>query len=382
MSDRPGRRAHRVASRSSRSISPPDEGDVALLVARPLGLRAVPVELEVVAVGVGDVDRLVRPVVGELAQRPVDRLQPPDRVGEVGPRRIQDRDVVQPGDAVGLRIAARRLPRVEREVVVIAAGGDEQDVAGRAPAGHVAELGHHVEAEHADVEVAHAIDVGGAQVDVADPGSGRDAHGLQQDRIPGRVAHQQRRRRAPRYGRREPVAQRVELPVDRRAAPSSAAARPRRPAPAARRGRATRSPPRDGGSRRPTGTRRSASPSSRRSRSRRGRTRARRRRRRRAGAGGPRPARSPDEPLRRVDQRVQVLRVQRLRARRRSAAGPATPSAAGRRPARARCRPGRAGRSPRACRGRTSPRSASACARSARSAYASSSRDGYSRATW
>ena len=56
--------------------------------------------------------------------------------------------------------------------MVIAAGRDEQDVAGRPPAGHVARLGHDVEAEHADVEVAHAVDVRGAQVDVADPHAG------------------------------------------------------------------------------------------------------------------------------------------------------------------------------------------------------------------
>jgi hypothetical protein len=35
-------------------------------------------------------------------------------------------------------------------VVVIAAGRDEEDVAGRAPAGHVARLGDDVEAEDAD----------------------------------------------------------------------------------------------------------------------------------------------------------------------------------------------------------------------------------------
>ena len=77
--------------------------------------------------------------------------------------------MVQPGDAVGLRGAARRLPGIEAKVMVIAARGQEQDVAGRAPAGHVTGLEDDVEAEHADVEVAHAVDVRRAQVDVADP---------------------------------------------------------------------------------------------------------------------------------------------------------------------------------------------------------------------
>ena len=86
-------------------------------------------------------------MVGELAQRPAGLLQAAHRVGEAGARRVVQRDVVQPGDAVGLRPAAGRLPGVEAEVVVVAAGADEQQVAGRAPAGHVAGLGDDVEAE-------------------------------------------------------------------------------------------------------------------------------------------------------------------------------------------------------------------------------------------
>src|SRR5919199_6488250 len=59
-------------------------------------------------------------------------------------------------------------------MVVITAGGHEEDVAGRAPAGHIARLHHDVEAEDVDVEAAHAVDVGGAQVDVADRRAGLD----------------------------------------------------------------------------------------------------------------------------------------------------------------------------------------------------------------
>src|SRR5205085_782582 len=84
-------------------------------------------------------------------------------------RREEERDVVQAGDAVGLRGAAGGLPRVEAEVVVVAAGRDEEDVSRRAPAGNVARLEDDVEAEEVDVERAHAIDVGGPQVHVADP---------------------------------------------------------------------------------------------------------------------------------------------------------------------------------------------------------------------
>src|SRR3954454_14566818 len=101
---------------------------MALGVAWPLLRRAVPAQLEVVAVGVGDVDRLVRAVVGRLAQRPVDRLQTPQRVGQGGAARGADGDVMQAGHAGGLRASPGGLPGVEAEVVVIAARGEEEDV--------------------------------------------------------------------------------------------------------------------------------------------------------------------------------------------------------------------------------------------------------------
>ena len=77
-------------------------------------------------------------------------------------------DVMQAGHAVGLGSAARRLPRVEAQVMVIATGGDEEDVPRGAPAGHVAGFGDDVEAQEVDIEATHAVDVGRAQMDVAD----------------------------------------------------------------------------------------------------------------------------------------------------------------------------------------------------------------------
>src|SRR5689334_1597265 len=76
---------------------------------------------------------------------------------------------METGDAVRLRRPLGRLPRVEAEMVVISAGGDEEDVAGRPPPRHIAGLEDDVEAEDADVEVADAVDVRRPQVDVADP---------------------------------------------------------------------------------------------------------------------------------------------------------------------------------------------------------------------
>ena len=56
--------------------------DVALGVTRPLLGRPVPHQLERVAIGIDDVDRLVGAVVGVLADRPVDVLEAPIRVGQ------------------------------------------------------------------------------------------------------------------------------------------------------------------------------------------------------------------------------------------------------------------------------------------------------------
>jgi hypothetical protein len=56
--------------------------------------------------------------------------------------------------------------------MVVAAGGEEEEVAGRAPAGHVTRFGSDLEAEDPDIEVADAVDVGSAEVDVADTNAG------------------------------------------------------------------------------------------------------------------------------------------------------------------------------------------------------------------
>ena len=66
----------------------------------------------------------------------------------------------------GGRRAAARLPGVEPDVVVVAAGGDEGGV------GSVA-LGQ-LEAEHAAIELERAVDVGDFEVDVADVDAGID----------------------------------------------------------------------------------------------------------------------------------------------------------------------------------------------------------------
>ena len=92
--------------------------------------------------------------------------QPPQRVGEVAARRVEDRSVVEPGVALRRRRAAEALPGVEADVVVVAAGREE--------GGLVAVLLLQLEAEHAGVEGDRPVEVGDLQVDMPDPGSGRD----------------------------------------------------------------------------------------------------------------------------------------------------------------------------------------------------------------
>ena len=90
---------------------------------------------------------------------------------------------------------------------MVATRREEDHVAGGAPAGHVARLGDHVEAEHLDVEAAHALDVGGAQVHVADADARVDRVGglLRRDeRALGGIHRELLRHegRAPSYGLR------------------------------------------------------------------------------------------------------------------------------------------------------------------------------------
>jgi hypothetical protein len=141
---------------------------MALGITRPRLRRPVPHQLERVPVGVDEIDRVVSAVGLGLTDRPADRLQPPVGVSEPDSGGVGDGDVMQAGVAVGHRLAVLRLPRVEREMVVVAARGQEQDVTGGAPTGNVTALGDDIEAEHIDVELTDAIDVGRSQVCVTE----------------------------------------------------------------------------------------------------------------------------------------------------------------------------------------------------------------------
>ncbi len=71
-----------------------DRGEPTALTLRPLIHRPVPGELEGVAVRIGQVDGLVRAVVGELPERDAGSLQPPDRVGKARARWVIQRHMM------------------------------------------------------------------------------------------------------------------------------------------------------------------------------------------------------------------------------------------------------------------------------------------------
>src|SRR6266536_1030768 len=93
--------------------------------ARPLLPGAVAVELDAVAVGVVEVDRLAHPVVGGARDARARLEDPAQGVGQAPAVGIEDGVVVKPGAAGGRRGSVPALPGVEAKVMVIAAGGEE-----------------------------------------------------------------------------------------------------------------------------------------------------------------------------------------------------------------------------------------------------------------
>ena len=151
--------------------------EVAAIIAWPVFDGPVPHQLDVVAVRVADVDRLVGPVVRGLANRPAGIPEAAVGIGEAPAGRVGQRDVVQAGDPIRLRRPVLGLPGVEAEMMVIAPGRKKQQIAGGAPAGDISRLRNHIESEDVDVERPDPVDVGCAQMGMADPNARIDRVG-------------------------------------------------------------------------------------------------------------------------------------------------------------------------------------------------------------
>ena len=71
--------------------------DIAGSVARPLRFRAIARELDAVAVGIAEVDRLAHAVVGDALKRDAGVEDAADGVCEIAARRIADGEMVKTG---------------------------------------------------------------------------------------------------------------------------------------------------------------------------------------------------------------------------------------------------------------------------------------------
>jgi hypothetical protein len=134
---------------------------------RPVGARPVGGELEPVAVGVGKVDRLVRPVVGHALDRRARADQPVDGERELLARRIQERDVVEPGVAAG----RLRAGLFDQDQHILAAGAER---------GAALLVRVDPEADRVLVEANRAIEIRHGQMGGAEPrgcGQGRRGGG-------------------------------------------------------------------------------------------------------------------------------------------------------------------------------------------------------------
>jgi hypothetical protein len=94
--------------------------------------RAIPVQLDSIAVGIVEIQRLDEPVVVDPAQVDAVLLQAAQRTCQRGSRRVAKGDVIQPGGARGGRATAQTLERIQPEVmVVLIVGGEKRSPTGR-----------------------------------------------------------------------------------------------------------------------------------------------------------------------------------------------------------------------------------------------------------
>ena len=129
-------------------------------VARPLRPRPVPIELESIAVGVAEIQGLADPVIGRTLEGNGGLVEPAQGVRQRGAVGVPDREVVEPGCALRWRGGTATLPRVEADVVMVAAGAQKRR--------RVAHPLRDLESQHAVVEREGPLEVGNLQVHVAD----------------------------------------------------------------------------------------------------------------------------------------------------------------------------------------------------------------------
>src|SRR5215208_5572546 len=128
--------------------------------ARPLLLRTVPVQLDAVAVGIPQVQRLEDAVVRGSVDGVVGFQEPLESKGEVMSLGVEDGEVEEPCRMRRSRVGVAAHPGVQADVVVVSARGEEDCVVS-VPLGHL-------ESENVPVEAKGPLDVRHLQVNVAD----------------------------------------------------------------------------------------------------------------------------------------------------------------------------------------------------------------------
>ena len=143
-----------------------DHGELALGVARPFLFRAIPVKFHAVLVRIAEIKCLAYAVVGRAIQRNLGFGQATQRVGQGCTGRIENGGVVEPRAAGRRGRATETFPGVQSDMVMITSGGDERGL-------RTVTL-NEFEAEHTDIEVECALQVGDFEVDVANADTGID----------------------------------------------------------------------------------------------------------------------------------------------------------------------------------------------------------------
>src|SRR5690606_10179910 len=100
---------------------------------RPLLAGAIPVDLDAVAIGIAQVDRLAHAVVGGARQTPTAAIDALNRLGQVPPLGHSDGEVVQAGSAAIDRLCADLLHQPDNTEVAAPAFIQADDIAIKDP---------------------------------------------------------------------------------------------------------------------------------------------------------------------------------------------------------------------------------------------------------
>src|SRR5687767_12156907 len=94
-----------------------DHRERAIRIHRPLLARTVPVQLNPVAIGVGEIDRLADAMIARALKRNLRRDEATQPIGQRRAGRIENRDVIEPGGALWRGWGAFAVPRVQPDVM-------------------------------------------------------------------------------------------------------------------------------------------------------------------------------------------------------------------------------------------------------------------------